>query len=202
MDELAAHRARGEDRRRRCCARSALRLEFLLEVGLELPRPWRARPRRSRAARRSASASRPRSARGSRACSTCSTSRASACTSATTAASSRRSSSSRTSATRSSSSSTTRTPSAPPTGSSTSARARGSTAAQVVHSGSYEALLDEHRVDHRRLPRRPPRRSRRRRSAAPIDQERQITVEGAQRQQPPGRHGRASRSACSSPSRA
>ena len=40
-----------------------VRLDFLLQVGLELPQPSRGRPDRSRAARRSASASRRRSAR-------------------------------------------------------------------------------------------------------------------------------------------
>ena len=61
------------------------RLEFLSQVGPDLPHASPGRRARSPAARRSASGSPPRSAPGSPACSTCWTSRASASTSGTTA---------------------------------------------------------------------------------------------------------------------
>jgi excinuclease ABC subunit A len=97
------------------------RMGFLLDVGLDYLSLDRAA---------GTSGSRPRSAPAWWACSTCSTSPASASTSATTGVSSTPSSGCATWATRSSSSSTTRTRSTTPTGSSTSARERGSTAAR------------------------------------------------------------------------
>ena len=72
-ERAAAHRARGEDRRAGA-ARDPAAARVPARGRAQLPRPWRARPRPSPAARRSASGSRPRSARASPACSTCSTS--------------------------------------------------------------------------------------------------------------------------------
>ncbi len=92
---------------------------------------WIARPKRSPAVRRSASAWPRRSAPASPASCTCSTSRRSGCTSATTIVCSKRSSICATWATASSWSSTTPMRSCPPTTSSTWDRAPASTAARL-----------------------------------------------------------------------
>ncbi len=162
-----AHRARGEDRRPGAHARSALRLEFLLEVGLELPQPDPRGARRSPAARRSASASRPRSAPASPACCTCSTSRRIGLhqrdnrrlIETLDQAARPRQHAHRGRARRG-------RPSARRTGSSTSARGRRARRRASSTRAPCEALAARRRLDHRRLPRPAGARSRRRRCGA------------------------------------